>query len=398
MAASNYSGSRTYSTAFPILNFQGSNTLSNSGSSFANPTILPYATTQTGILTLKDLIKQSGYTASISPAVGAVAYGNRFDNVHPFSGGTTEVYCNYWKPTFTNTAAFNTTSVIGNYFDMGQSYTSGGAMTIAEAVSVMIDPPDTFTTLSPSIYFGLKVRSSTGLNALAVDANRNVIQGGSALAANATNGFLCVQTCAGTPSGTPSVAAAYSVAPVVIDTTNNQLCYYNPVTSAWMSPGLALLSRTVLGSAVATVTISSIPQTYNHLRLEFSGSGSANVSFKLTVNNVATATYDNIIFYGDNTGVARVSTRGDTGCKLPDLNTSASNTCCSCAVIFPNYRATTYFKTFIVSGGGMQSGAWGVTQQTFCSNRATTAISQIDLIPNAANLETGTVVSLYGYM
>jgi len=119
MAASNYSGTRTYSTAFPILNYEGDTTLAGGSGTFANPTILPYATTQTGILTVKDLIKQSGYTASTSGASGNIGYGNRFDNTHPFVDGTTRIHCNFWKPTFNNTAAFNTTSINGTSFASG---------------------------------------------------------------------------------------------------------------------------------------------------------------------------------------------------------------------------------------------------------------------------------------
>jgi len=54
----------------------------------------------------------------------------------------------------------------------------------------------------------------------------NIVAGGSAaLATSATNGFLYVPTCAGTPVGTPT--AITGMAPVVVDTTNNKLYFYS---------------------------------------------------------------------------------------------------------------------------------------------------------------------------
>lgn len=62
----------------------------------------------------------------------------------------------------------------------------------------------------------------------------NVVAGGSvALATNATNGFLYVPTCAGTPTGAPT--AITGMAPIVVDTTNNKLYFYSG--GAWRDAG-----------------------------------------------------------------------------------------------------------------------------------------------------------------
>jgi hypothetical protein len=66
-----------------------------------------------------------------------------------------------------------------------------------------------------------------------IDNKGNVIVNNAAIATNATDGFLYVPTCAGTPSGTPT---AYSGrAPIVINTTNNKLYFYS--TGAWRDAG-----------------------------------------------------------------------------------------------------------------------------------------------------------------
>ena len=56
----------------------------------------------------------------------------------------------------------------------------------------------------------------------------NVIVGaGSSLATGATNGFICIPTCAGAPSGSPPAIPAGSV-PLIYDTTNDRLYIRTP--------------------------------------------------------------------------------------------------------------------------------------------------------------------------
>ena len=67
-----------------------------------------------------------------------------------------------------------------------------------------------------------------------IDASGNIVAGASAaLATNATNGFLYVPTCAGTPTGTPT--AITGMAPIVVNTTNNKLYFYSG--GAWRDAG-----------------------------------------------------------------------------------------------------------------------------------------------------------------
>ncbi len=54
-----------------------------------------------------------------------------------------------------------------------------------------------------------------------------------ALTTTATDGFLYVPTCAGTPTGTPT--AITGMAPIVVDTTNNKLYFYS--TGVWRDAG-----------------------------------------------------------------------------------------------------------------------------------------------------------------
>lgn len=67
-----------------------------------------------------------------------------------------------------------------------------------------------------------------------ITASGNVVAGGSvALATTATDGFLYVPTCAGTPTGVPT--AITGMAPIVVNTTNNKLYFYS--SGAWRDAG-----------------------------------------------------------------------------------------------------------------------------------------------------------------
>jgi hypothetical protein len=73
------------------------------------------------------------------------------------------------------------------------------------------------------------------VRALAVTSGKSVVVGDNtaALATNATDGFLYVPTCAGTPTGTPT--AQTGTVPIVVDTTNNKLYFYSG--AAWRDAG-----------------------------------------------------------------------------------------------------------------------------------------------------------------
>jgi hypothetical protein len=73
----------------------------------------------------------------------------------------------------------------------------------------------------------------SGVEKMRIDASGNVRIGTAALATTATDGFLYIPTCAGTPTGTPT--AITGLAPLVINTTNNKLYFYSG--GAWRDAG-----------------------------------------------------------------------------------------------------------------------------------------------------------------
>jgi hypothetical protein len=69
---------------------------------------------------------------------------------------------------------------------------------------------------------GLRITNTTHSSVVVSDA---------AIATNATDGFLYIPTCAGTPTGTPTTYTGRI--PMVYDTTNHQFWFYD---SGWKQP------------------------------------------------------------------------------------------------------------------------------------------------------------------
>jgi hypothetical protein len=90
--------------------------------------------------------------------------------------------------------------------------------------------------MTNAIFLRIGTASVTGVptECMRITSSGNVVAGGSvALATTATDGFLYVPTCAGTPTGTPT--AITGMAPIVVNTTNNKLYFYSG--GAWRDAG-----------------------------------------------------------------------------------------------------------------------------------------------------------------
>ena len=84
-----------------------------------------------------------------------------------------------------------------------------------------------------ALTFSTSTGGLNGAERLRVDSAGNVIINTAAIATTATDGFLYVPTCAGTPTGTPTTYTGR--APIVVNTTNNKLYFYSG--GAWRDAG-----------------------------------------------------------------------------------------------------------------------------------------------------------------
>jgi len=112
----------------------------------------------------------------------------------------------------------------------------------------------------------LYLAAGTGVNvSLGIDINGNVTAGGSfsaALATNATNGFLFINSCAGVPTGVPAgFVGATGKTPVTVNTTNSNMYFYSG--SAWRNTNtpdyelaVATALQTVFSTTMRTVAAS----------------------------------------------------------------------------------------------------------------------------------------------
>lgn len=108
-------------------------------------------------------------------------------------------------------------------------------------VNVFDNNPIYFTsTTTNSTLFGIGTANNIPLTLLTnnierarIDTNGNVICNTAAIATNATNGFLYVAGCAGTPTGVPTTYTGR--VPIVVDTTNNRLYFYSG--GSWRNAG-----------------------------------------------------------------------------------------------------------------------------------------------------------------
>lgn len=101
---------------------------------------------------------------------------------------------------------------------------SGGTGITTGSNNVLIG--SNFSGLSTSLASNIILADGTGTQGFRKDANDNVILGQeSALSTTATDGFVHIPTCAGTPTGTPTTITGSL--PMVIDSTNNKMYIYS---------------------------------------------------------------------------------------------------------------------------------------------------------------------------
>jgi hypothetical protein len=192
-------------------------------------------------------ININGTVGATTPASGAFTTLTTSSTV-TLNGGTANsvAYLNASKVLTTSTNAYFDGSNLG--LADGNAPTQRLNLYRTGATQTVMAVGNSNTGLNGS-YFGVDTAGNTIISqtqALAIIFSTNGVERGritstgnfvagpsAALATTATDGFLYVPTCAGTPTGTPTTITG--MAPIVVNTTNNKLYFYSG--GAWRDAG-----------------------------------------------------------------------------------------------------------------------------------------------------------------
>jgi len=169
--------------------------------------------------------------------------------------------------------------------------------------------------------------------------------------------------------------------------------------------GLQKIAEVLLGADAASVSFSSIPQTYRHLILMCYARITESVTndyMYLQFNGDTGANYDyqHSIMGGSSTSFS--STYGQTQGRCGDLAgaTSTRSTSVGMAeILIPHYAGATFDKAWLSRGGDvyLQAGSNGTSTGLWGGNwRNTAPLTSITLLPAANNFKAGSLFTLYG--
>lgn len=152
------------------------------------------------------------------------------------------------------------------------------------------------------------------------------------------------------------------------------------------TPTYTPLANLTLSSSAASVTFSSISQSYRDLVLVFNGTCSENTSVRIFLNSDTTGTnYARVLMIGSGTAASSQSNTtnaeiiGDVG---PDRSTAIVN--------FLDYSATDKHKSMLVRNDKL------ATRAVAARWANTAAITTVQLSMNAGTFDAGSTFALYG--
>jgi hypothetical protein len=153
------------------------------------------------------------------------------------------------------------------------------------------------------------------------------------------------------------------------------------------------IASTTLGSATATITLSSIPATYTDLRLVFVGGGTTGGQFRLRFNGDSSAGYSSVILSGDGSAAGSTRYTSVDGIKGGYNIGTSTFSYISCDIF--SYTNSTYkYALLQYSNDQNGSGQSQVLNGLWRDNAAITSIT-LDLI-GGITFRSNTTATLYG--
>ena len=153
------------------------------------------------------------------------------------------------------------------------------------------------------------------------------------------------------------------------------------------------IATQTLGSAVASVTFSSISGAYTDLILVLEGKTSASDDLYLQFNADTGANYSNTTLRGNGTTASTTRGTGTSGIRLSDSSSPTTSSACLSVAQIQNYVNATTFKTVLARSNNASTGIDAIVSLW----RSTSAINSIKIYcGGASNLATGGTFTLYG--
>lgn len=167
-----------------------------------------------------------------------------------------------------------------------------------------------------------------------------------------------------------------------------------------------LITTTVLGTAAASVTLSSIPATYSALQLRVVGRSANGTQFdelllRLNADSGANYGYKQIVI--DTFTPGQSTATSQTGMRIYGLpaNTANANNFSALKMDIQGYKDTAKKKSIRGFGGAVNFiSSWAASGSLFAGlwNSTTTVTSLTVSTYSGSNLAVGTRVSLYGVL
>ena len=174
-----------------------------------------------------------------------------------------------------------------------------------------------------------------------------------------------------------------------------------PASSRAAAGDLALLASSVLAADAASIDLTGLDQTYEHLQVIMYARGTQAVATTFVFwqfNGDAGANYDRQTVRGINVTASATAAAGGTSFSfLVPGATAAANSFGGGEMLLPAYARTVGHKVAIFSHGmGDATLASQLAALEVCRWRNTAAITQITLLANVGNLLAGSGVWIYG--
>lgn len=204
---------------------------------------------------------------------------------------------------------------------------------------------------------------------------------------------------------TVSISASTSTATNIalsVDTTSTSKIGTVSISSSTVTSGYTLIASSTLTASAATVTLSSIPETYKalYVYVNWSPTTTAAVDFQTKWNTTTSYSVISMTSISSSPGVTG-SNNGSWsyGYVVGDSLSTPTNDTNYFRMVFPNYASGSKERVALVQAGFAQptdsSKVIGVA--AIVANSLTTAITSLEFSVSSGNIASGSSFLLYGF-